>query len=92
VIKNGKTATPDQNILHGITRKRVLELDKNIEIRPISFDELIDADEVFMTATTKKILPVTMIDDIKIKDGKPGPKTIELMTAFAAMEKKSVLV
>jgi branched-chain amino acid aminotransferase len=92
VIKNGKTATPDQNILHGITRKRVLELDQRIEIRPISLSELLDADEVFMTATTKKILPVTMIDDLKIKDGKPGPKTIELMTAFAAMEKKNVLV
>jgi len=92
VIKNGKTATPDQNILHGITRKRVMELDQNVEIRPISFSELLDADEVFMTATTKKILPVTMIDDQKIRDGKPGPKTIELMTAFAAMEKNSVLV
>ncbi|MCS4435992.1 aminotransferase class IV [Aquiflexum gelatinilyticum] len=92
VIKDDKIATPDQNILHGITRKRILELDRNIEIRPISFDELIDADEVFMTATTKKILPVTMIDDLKIKDGKPGPKTIELMAAFSAMEKKSALV
>lgn len=69
-----------------------MELDQNVEIRPISFSELLDADEVFMTATTKKILPVTMIDDQKIRDGKPGPKTIELMTAFAAMEKNSVLV
>jgi branched-chain amino acid aminotransferase len=92
VIKNDKIATPDQNILHGITRKRILELDQTIEIRPICFNELIDADEVFMTATTKKILPVTMIDDIKIKDGIPGPKTNALMTAFASMEKKSILV
>jgi branched-chain amino acid aminotransferase len=92
VIKNGKIATPDQNILHGITRKRVLELDPTIEIRPISFEELLDADELFMTATTKKILPVTMIDDKKIGLGIPGSRTIQLMSAFAAMEKKSILV
>jgi branched-chain amino acid aminotransferase len=91
-IKNGKIATPDYNILHGITRKRVLELDPSIEIRPISFEELLDADELFMTATTKKILPVTMIDDKKIGLGIPGSRTIQLMSAFAAMEKKSILV
>lgn len=92
VIKNGKIATPDQNILHGITRKRVLELDPSIEIRPIRFEELLDADELFMTATTKKILPVTMIDEKKIGLGIPGSRTIQLMSAFAAMEKKSILV
>ncbi|MCL6259495.1 aminotransferase class IV [Aquiflexum sp. TKW24L] len=92
VLKDGRIATPDQNILHGITRMRVLELEPGIEIRPISFEEVLDADELFMTATTKKILPVTMIDDKKIGSGIPGSRTIQLMSAFAAMEKNSILV
>jgi len=90
VIKNGEIATPDQHILHGITRMRVLELAPSTAIRPISFQELLEADEVFMTSTTKKILPVTSIDNHPIGTGKVGPMTKELITAFAEMEKSKL--
>lgn len=89
IIKNGEILTPDQNVLHGITRKRVLELSGSIKIQPIGFAETLDADEIFMTSTTKKILPVTQIDDHQIGDGKPGKITKELILAFKEMERKN---
>lgn len=90
VIKDGQISTPDQHVLHGITRKRVLELANGAVIRPISFRELLEADEVFMTSTTKKILPVTRIDNDAIADGKPGPISLGLLEEFKKMEKRVV--
>jgi len=86
IIKNGEIHTPNEHILHGITRKRVLELAEKVEIRPITLDECLNADEVFMTSTTKKILPVTQIDDHKIGNGEVGKVTIDLMKKFKEME------
>uniref|UniRef100_UPI0025BA93C7 aminotransferase class IV n=1 Tax=Cecembia sp. TaxID=1898110 RepID=UPI0025BA93C7 len=88
VIKDGNIATPDQHILHGITRKRVLELVQQTSIRPISLKEVLDADEVFITSTTKKILPVTQIDNYKIGTGLPGDLTKKLIENFSEIEKK----
>ncbi|GHB42869.1 aminotransferase class IV [Mongoliitalea lutea] len=86
VIKDGKVSTPDNHILHGITRKRTLELVPDTAIREISFPEVLAADELFITSTTKKILPITKIDDHIIGNGKVGPKTQQLIKEFAAME------
>ncbi|WP_304516472.1 aminotransferase class IV [Cecembia rubra] len=91
VIKNNKISTPDKHILHGITRKRVLELAPETEIKELSLKDVLDAEEVFMTSTTKKILPVTQIDDRKIGDGKIGPITGKLMEKFFEMEKSMIL-
>lgn len=90
IVKDGMVATPNEHVLHGITRMRTLELVPDTEVRPISFAELLNAEEVFMTSTTKKILPVTKIDDRIIGTGKPGPKTLALFQDFLAMEKKVV--
>lgn len=90
VIKDNKIATPDKHILHGITRKRVLELAPATEVREISLEEVLDADEVFMTSTTKKILPITQIDGHKIGNGKPGPITENLLKEFLEMEKSII--
>ncbi|MFD2037225.1 aminotransferase class IV [Belliella marina] len=88
MVKDGEVSTPDKHILHGITRKRVLELAPNTKIRPISFEELLQADELFITSTTKKILPITTIDDKKIGNGAVGPTTKKLMADFVEMENK----
>ncbi len=55
--------TPEERVLHGITRKKITELikkDKNLtlEQREIHQDELQKADEIFLTNTTKEIVPV----------------------------------
>lgn len=82
IVKGEKLITPDRHILRGITRRTVLQLaqpDFEIEERPVLLSELYDADEVFTTSTTKKVLPIVEIGDLTIADGKPGPKSAYLL-------------
>lgn len=85
-IFNGNTlVTPQKNILHGITRKVVLELARHkftVEEREISKKELFEAEEVFLTGTTKKVLPVTDINNRVFSKGRIGDKTKELLQLF----------
>jgi branched-subunit amino acid aminotransferase/4-amino-4-deoxychorismate lyase len=79
--------TPDQDILPGITRKVVLEFAGSafpVEVRELAWSELCGATEVFITSTSKEIVPVTRIDDRVVGDGKVGPNTRRLMDLFAA--------
>ncbi|MFZ1749963.1 MAG: aminotransferase class IV [Saprospiraceae bacterium] len=72
IIKNDVLITPDTGILEGITRKKILAFAEEIlplEIRPVTLEELAEADEVFLTASTKRISPVTAIDDISYDRG-----------------------
>ncbi len=75
VIKEGQIMTPARNILPGITRKVILEDYKisNIAEVDISFDSIMQADEIFITSTTKYVMPVVQIDQHKIGTGQPGP-------------------
>lgn len=91
VTKSGTVVTPEENVLHGITRSKVLELAKKqykIEERAVTVDEFKNAAEVFLTSTTKRILPVLTIDNKTIGDGKPGEITTDLYKAFLKMERK----
>ena len=73
IDKNGVINTPKNGLLKGITRKQVISLaaENNIPLveREIYLDELPDMAGSFLTATTKGVLPVVMIDDQKIGDG-----------------------
>ncbi|GAB3648875.1 branched-chain-amino-acid transaminase [Echinicola sediminis] len=89
IVKNGTISTPKQNILMGITRKRILELDSAIQVRDTRLDELLEADEIFMSSTTKRILPITQIDGQPVGSGLVGESTKKLMAAFEVMEKKN---
>jgi branched-chain amino acid aminotransferase len=80
--------TPGKGVLIGVTRKTVLELAKGrfpIEERPILLSELPQADEAFITSSSKEITPVVRIDDVTIGDGKPGARTYELEQRFIEM-------
>ena len=48
--------------------------------------ELYDADEVFMTGTTKKVLPVSRVNDHVFSNGKPGMVTEKLKTLYKEFE------
>lgn len=77
-----KLVTPGRGILSGVTRKVVLELAETlfpIDIRDISRAELLAADEVFITGTSKGLVPVVQVDDGVIADGVPGRHTRQLM-------------
>lgn len=85
VFINDVLVTPKDFLLHGVTRKVVLEIAKKhwkVEERKLELIELNSADEAFITSTTKSIMPVTVIDDKKIGDGKVGDNTQKLMNLF----------
>ncbi|GMQ27076.1 branched-chain-amino-acid transaminase [Algoriphagus sp. oki45] len=90
IVKNGIIHTPDQHILQGITRKQLLKIAQNAIIRPISLEEVWDADEAFISSTTKVLLPVTQIDERKIGNGKVGPVTQTILGKFRELEKVTV--
>lgn len=79
LVEHGTISTPPKNelILPGITRDLVLELaqanDIPVEETNIDSARLARADEVWLTSSTKEILPVTAINDTTVGSGKPGP-------------------
>ena len=88
LVKGDRLITPDRHILHGITRRTVIQLAKNelkVEERPVLLSELYDADEAFTTSSTKKVLPITQIGELTIGDGRVGPTARFLLERFNAL-------
>ena len=79
VVKNGVLLAPPKNnlVLPGITYDVVLEIAQarefEIEVREISEAETRDADEIWVTSSTKEVLAITTLDGKPVGDGKPGP-------------------
>lgn len=91
ITHDGKLVTPAENVLHGITRKQLLQLAFKkyaVEVRAIPIEEIKAAAEVFMSSTTKRLLPVYRIDDVVIGNGKAGPITTLLNADFITMEEQ----
>lgn len=91
VVKNGTVATPPNGhrILPGTTRDAALELATDVlpvEIRRVSVEELRAADEVWISAATRNVLPITRIDDAPVGTGKPGPVWQRLNQAFESLQ------
>lgn len=82
----GVLVTPREKILLGVTRKHVLRLAQDmglpVEERELSLRELQTAREVFLTSSTKGVLPVTRIDQRAVGDGRPGALGRQLQAAF----------
>lgn len=83
---HGDTLRTNQlGVLSGVTRKNVLKCAEShfkIELGPIGLDELLEAEEVFITSSAKKVMPVVKLDDRQIGNGAVGKNTKVLMTAF----------
>ena len=88
VVKNGIIKTPplDADILNGITRDSVIQLIKKEHMKlvekNITVNELLKADEVFMTGTAAEVKSVTKIDKNAIGNGSVGEITKELQKSF----------
>lgn len=78
IVSNGTLITPPKGalLLPGITRDLILELAHDNGIASseaaISPDMLNNADEIWLSSSTKEILPVTKLDGRPVGDGKPG--------------------
>jgi D-alanine transaminase len=78
-LVDGMLLTPPKghDILPGITRDLVVELAQAngipLEERKIALEELIRAEEVWVTSSTREVLPVVELDGRKVGAGEPGP-------------------
>ena len=90
VVRGGtvRTAPLATGILAGITREVVLELLAALRVPfredPLRLDDLLSADEAFLTSTTRELAPLRQVDEALIADGAPGPITRRLLSAFRA--------
>ncbi|MBU5467877.1 D-amino-acid transaminase [Virgibacillus sp. MSJ-26] len=88
MVKNDKVYTHPANnyILNGITRQKILELcgEHTIPVVEETFTvkQLLEADEVFVSATKSDIIPILKVDDHTIADGTPGKITHQILKHF----------
>jgi D-alanine transaminase len=79
VVRAGIVFAPAKSnlMLAGITYDVVLELAQAngiaYELRSVTQAELNEADEIWITSSSKEILPVTMLNGRPVGNGKPGP-------------------
>lgn len=81
-----RTPPTGSGLLAGVTRRIVMEQAISegfpLQERPIRLDELLAADEVFLTATTPEILGIVRVDHHTIGSGIPGPVTQKLLLSY----------
>jgi branched-chain amino acid aminotransferase len=88
IVKNGIVLTPpvECGLLPGITREFIFETghDVGIEVgeQVLRDDDLLNADEAFLTSTTREVVPIVAVDGRAIGGGKPGPVTVKLLKTF----------
>lgn len=93
IVKQDDTVcTPAANVLLGVTRKNVLALaGKKYKVVEgvVTLEDVYQAKEVFLTSTTKRVLPVVQVDGKIIGDGRPGAATRWLLDDLVILEEKS---
>ncbi|NEW08629.1 D-amino-acid transaminase [Paenibacillus sp. SYP-B3998] len=88
MIKNNVLYTHPANnlILHGITRAVVLRIAKALQVEvheeAFTLEQLLQADEAFITGTTVEITPIIQFDGKPIGAGEPGQLTLKLQEEF----------
>ncbi len=94
IVKNGAALTPplESGLLPGITREFIFELgsEAGIDVREqiLRDGDLFEADEAFLTSTTREVVPIVSVDDRTIGGGKPGPVTETLLKTVRAHTSK----
>lgn len=91
IVKDGELYTHPANnfILNGITRRKVLQLcdELNLKVNEVTYsiDDLLSADEVFITATKLDVVPILNVDNHTIGIGTPGETTKKVLQAFRSL-------
>ena len=90
VVKDGVVMGPPRNnlVLEGIRYGLIEDLCRAcavpFELRAISRDEVLDADELLLSSATKEVLPITTLDQRPVGKGRPGPIYEKLYIAYQA--------
>lgn len=88
MVRGDTLITPPKgrHLLPGITRDLVLELaaEANLPYREADIPraQLLDADEIWLTSSTKEVMPVIKLDGQPVSHGTPGPKWRQMMDLY----------
>ena len=87
LVKEGILFSPDlDSCLDGITRRTILELaeqlDLDYEIKKITLEDALEADELFFSGTAAEVVPINSIDGNLIGSGSRGPITEKLQSTY----------
>lgn len=101
-VSEGVVRTPAivTGILPGVTRARVLELAReagySVEEGLYGWEELLGADEVWLTNSIQELVPVTRLSDWhglmqQVGSGEAGPLTLKLLAMYRADTKSATM-
>lgn len=94
IVLKGEILTPFKSpeLLPGITRDVVLELAQQNGLAcreaKISAQQLREAEEIWITSSTREVMAVTLLDGQQVGDGKPGPLWSSIYTYYQAFKKQ----
>lgn len=81
-----RVVTSEHGVLHGITRRTVLEMAAEaghlVETRPLPLEEFWGADEVFLSSSGGGVIPVAQVDDRHFSNGAAGPVATALRAQY----------
>lgn len=95
-VINGELITPPKNqlILAGITRDLIIELAENASItvhqQPLSVAQLLSADEVWISSSSREISPISHIDGKIVANGQIGPVATKVHQLFQSFKQSLV--
>lgn len=95
VTEDGRIITRQlsNDILHGITRKAVMAVAKDLDLtvveRSFTPDEAYEAREAFITSASAFVMPIVKIDDHILGNGVPGPIAQKLRDAYIKFAKET---
>ncbi|UXX84334.1 aminotransferase class IV [Roseovarius pelagicus] len=85
-VKGRSVVTPQDGVLHGITRKNAMEMcaanGMDVESRALPIAELMEADEVFLSTSGGGIIPVAQIGERRFSNGAAGPVATALRAQY----------
>lgn len=88
LVSRGELITPcfESGVLPGITRDAVLEIARTSNIKAterwVQLNELIEAQEAFVTNSILELMPLVSVEGRLIGSGKPGKLTGDLLFAY----------
>lgn len=95
-VRDGNVGTPSlaSGCLAGITRERVLALCADLGIgaaeTELPASDLAEADELFLTSSTREIQPLVELGGRSVGDGSPGEVTTTLALAYSDMVEREL--
>ena len=85
-VKDKVLITPDRGVLAGVSRKTVLEmayhLGINTSIRALGVEELLEADEVFISSSGGGVIPIIRVNETIFGNGASGPISVQLNETY----------